>query len=164
MNNITELNKLIYAGVKLVCEKISVPLKNLNGNSKPGLEIQLETQLRNLWQAKMIKQKKNAGICWDKKKKSNSTSKTDNTTQRNEPDKAGERRKILRRDKTIQTKQDMTKQRKKFYQQVGEGDKKHTNIWMTRKQNNFETKYGNQEKWKAKWISNMGKEKCNMIW
>ena len=35
--NITEFNKLIYAGAKLVYEKIGVPLKNKN--SKPGWEI-----------------------------------------------------------------------------------------------------------------------------
>ena len=28
MGNIIELNELIYAGVKLVCDRISVPLKN----------------------------------------------------------------------------------------------------------------------------------------
>ena len=27
--NISELNKLIYAGVKLVCDKIGIPLRNL---------------------------------------------------------------------------------------------------------------------------------------
>ena len=45
---ITELNELIYAGAKLVCEKIGVPLKSMNKKSKPGWEIRLETQLRNL--------------------------------------------------------------------------------------------------------------------
>ena len=39
MKNITELNKLMYAGVKLVCDKIGVPLKNTNRNPKPGWEI-----------------------------------------------------------------------------------------------------------------------------
>ena len=29
-NNITELNELIYAGAKLVCEKIGVLRKNMN--------------------------------------------------------------------------------------------------------------------------------------
>ena len=35
-NNITELNKLIYTGAKLVWNKVDVPLKNTNWNSKPG--------------------------------------------------------------------------------------------------------------------------------
>ena len=34
MDNITELNKLIYAGAKLVSDKIGIPLRNLNRNTK----------------------------------------------------------------------------------------------------------------------------------
>ena len=64
-----ELNNLIYTGAKLVCDKISVPLKNMNRHSKPGWEIQLETQIRNQQQAKMIRQRKNTETCWEKKKK-----------------------------------------------------------------------------------------------
>ena len=48
MNNKTELNKLIYAGAKLVCKKIGVPLKSTKKKSKPEWEIRLETQIRNL--------------------------------------------------------------------------------------------------------------------
>ena len=33
MNNIMELNEIICAGIKLVCAKICVPLKNRNRNS-----------------------------------------------------------------------------------------------------------------------------------
>ena len=35
-NNITGLNNLIYAGAKLICEKIGVPLKTTRWKSKPG--------------------------------------------------------------------------------------------------------------------------------
>ena len=35
-NNISELNYLIYAGAKLVCEKIGVPSKSTKKQSKPG--------------------------------------------------------------------------------------------------------------------------------
>ena len=43
-NNIMEFKEVIYAGKRLlVCDKISVPQKNMNGNSKTGWEIQLET-------------------------------------------------------------------------------------------------------------------------
>ena len=35
-NIITELNDLIYAGVKLVCEKIGVPLKTIDRKSNSG--------------------------------------------------------------------------------------------------------------------------------
>ena len=57
--NITELNKLIYAGAKLVCKKIGVLLKSMNKKkSKSGWEIRSETQIRNLRkQAKMIKRR-----------------------------------------------------------------------------------------------------------
>ena len=32
----TELNEQIYARAKLVCDKIGVPIKSTNRNSKPG--------------------------------------------------------------------------------------------------------------------------------
>ena len=41
--NKTELNELIYAGAKLVWEKIGVPLESTNKKSNQGWEIQLET-------------------------------------------------------------------------------------------------------------------------
>ena len=58
MNNITELNVLIYAGAKLVCDKIGVPLKNMNRNSKPGWEIWLETQINVQQQTNKARQRK----------------------------------------------------------------------------------------------------------
>ena len=68
--NITELNELIYVGAKIVSEKIGVPLKSIQKKSKPGSQIRLEKQIRNLRkQAKMMKQRKNAGTFWDKKEK-----------------------------------------------------------------------------------------------
>ena len=69
-NNITELNELIYAGAKLVCEKIGIPSKNMKEKSKPGWEFRLETQIENLRkQLKVIKQKKNAEINRNRKEK-----------------------------------------------------------------------------------------------
>ena len=47
-----ELNKLIYAGVKLVCAKISVPRKNMNRNSKSGWEIRLKAQIKKIYNKK----------------------------------------------------------------------------------------------------------------
>ena len=47
-NNITELNKQIYAGVILVCEKTSFSSKKHEEKTKPGGEIRLETQIKNL--------------------------------------------------------------------------------------------------------------------
>ena len=74
MNNITELNELIYAGAKLVCEKIGIPSKNTKEKSKPGWEIRLKTQIENLRkQLKVIKNNnkttKNAEINRNRKEK-----------------------------------------------------------------------------------------------
>ena len=41
-----ELNKLIYAGAKLVCEEIGITSKTTKKNSKPGWEIRMETQVK----------------------------------------------------------------------------------------------------------------------
>ena len=70
-NYITELNELIYAGAKLVCEKIGILSKSTMKKSQPGWEIRLETQIKNLRKkAKIIKQKKkDAGLCWNGKEK-----------------------------------------------------------------------------------------------
>ena len=38
-NDITELNELIYAGAKLVCENIGIPSKSTKKQQKPGWEI-----------------------------------------------------------------------------------------------------------------------------
>ena len=139
-NNITKLNWLIYAGAKLVNEKIDVLQKNTNRNSKPGWEITLEIQIRNLQQAKMKRQKLNAGTCWDERKKSN-TSKTSNTTRGNKSEDTGERRKtkkISRQDKTIQKNQGIPKTTKKdSVSMLGENARRYTNNRMTRKQSNF---------------------------
>ena len=45
-NNTTELNELIYAGAKLVCETIGIPSKATRKNSKPGREIWLDSQIK----------------------------------------------------------------------------------------------------------------------
>ena len=45
-NNITELNELIYAGVKLVGEKIRIPSKSTKKQSKQGWGIRLETPIK----------------------------------------------------------------------------------------------------------------------
>ena len=57
-NDFTELNDIIYAGAKLVSEKIEVPLKTTDRNTKPGLELRLESQIKRLWQQARI-QKQN---------------------------------------------------------------------------------------------------------
>ena len=49
MGNITELNEIIYARAKLVCDNISDTLRNLIRNTK------LEGEIRLKGQAKMLK-------------------------------------------------------------------------------------------------------------
>ena len=49
-DDITELNKLIYAGAKQVSIKIGTPLRNLNRNTKTGLKMRLEGQIMKLQQ------------------------------------------------------------------------------------------------------------------
>ena len=67
--NITELDELIYAGMKLVFDKFDVPLKNKNTNSKPGCEIRLERQIRNHRQQAKIIRRYNGWNMYDEKKK-----------------------------------------------------------------------------------------------
>ena len=43
IDNVTELNKVIYAGAKLVCDRIGVPLRNRNTKG-----IRLEGQVKKL--------------------------------------------------------------------------------------------------------------------
>ena len=49
-NNITELNEQIYAGAKLVYERIGVLSKITKKQSKPGWEIRLETQIKKIYE------------------------------------------------------------------------------------------------------------------
>ena len=129
-NNITDLNDLIYAGAELVCEKIGVPSKSTKKPSKPGWEVRLETQIRNLRkQAKMVKQK-DPGICGKGMEKT-TREKNNSTTWRNKPEGSGER-KETKEISTIQTKQDIPKQRKKILSTIGRAW--HKNIPTTRRQ------------------------------
>ena len=57
MDNISELNELIYAGAKLVWDKICVPLSNPNRNTKSGREIRLGGQVKKLQQQAKIRRK-----------------------------------------------------------------------------------------------------------
>ena len=58
-DNITELSELIYTGVKLVCNKIGILLRNPNRNTNPGWKINLEGQIKKLWErAKLLRKVK----------------------------------------------------------------------------------------------------------
>ena len=137
-----------------------VLLKNTNRNSKPGWEIWLETQIRNLrQQTKMIRQRRNAGICWDKKEKAKS--KTNKTPRGNKPEDTVERRLKRYRDRINNIdKRGHCKTTKKFYKQ-GKGectitcqqldDKKIKLFWSTIWKQSEHNR-------KTKWISDVGKE------
>ena len=45
-NNITELNELIYASAKLVCEKTGIPSKSTKKQPKLGWEFRREMQIK----------------------------------------------------------------------------------------------------------------------
>ena len=45
-NNITKLNELINAGETLISDRIGIPLKNTNRNTKPGWEMRWEGQIK----------------------------------------------------------------------------------------------------------------------
>ena len=130
-NNITELNELIYAGAKLVCEKIGIPTKSTKKQSKPGWEIRLETQIKIT--AKTSQNDKKKKRRWNKREKGiGNTGKNNCTTWGNKPENPGERRKIKEistKGRIIQTKQDFPKQRKKILSTIGR--ESHENIPTT---------------------------------
>ena len=120
-NNITELNVPIYAGAKLVCEKIGIPTKSTKKQSKPGWEIWLETQIKNLRkQAKMVKQK-DRGICRNRKEKTTREKITVQLEEINQKVLAKEKRLKRYRQRVKQYRQNRTFQNneRKFYQHLG---------------------------------------------
>ena len=78
-NDITELNELIYAGAKLVCEKIGVPSKSTKKQSKPGWEIRLETQIKKTTKTDQNGKTERSWNKWEKSGKDN-TRKNNSTT------------------------------------------------------------------------------------
>ena len=54
-NNFTELNELINAGEKLVCDKIGIPGKNRKRNTKPMWEMMQEGQIKNFQKRAKLK-------------------------------------------------------------------------------------------------------------
>ena len=66
--NITEQNKLIYAGAKLVCDKIGFPQGNSSTNTKRRWKIRLEGRIKKLRQAKVQSETK-IKICLNEKTK-----------------------------------------------------------------------------------------------
>ena len=48
MDNVTKLNEIFSAEAKVICEKVGILSKSTKKKSKPGWEIRLETQIKNL--------------------------------------------------------------------------------------------------------------------
>ena len=164
MNNITELNRLIYAGAKVVCEKSAFPPKKHEQTLKTWKKISTgKTDKKSKTTSKNDKTEEEPWNRFGRKEKSNTTNKTKDKTGGNKPEGTSERRKmkkISRQNKTIQTKEDIPQQRKIFYQQIkGECTKTY------QQPDNEETKQFWYKIWewrehnrKAEWISNIGKE------
>ena len=133
-NNITKLNELIYAGAKLICEKIGLPFKNTNRNSKPGWEIRLEMQIRNQrQQAKMTEG--DTGRCWyEKKKKATQIKQTIQLMEINQKVKLKEDLKDIETglNKTEKTEHPKTTKGKSI-NKLGENAWRHTINRVTRK-------------------------------
>ena len=123
-NNITELNELIYAGAKLVFEKIGISSKITKEKSKPGWEFRLETQIKILRkQLKLTKQKKNAEINRIRKEK---TTQEKLTIQLEEIyqkvlSKEGRLKRYRQRVKQFRLNRTFQNNERKFYQLL-EGD------------------------------------------
>ena len=133
-NNITELNELIHAGAKLVCENIGIPSKITKKQSKPGWEIRLESQIKKTTKTSPNDKKERD---WNKQKEgTGNMGKNNCKTWGNKPESTGQRRKtkeISTKGKTIQTKHDIPKQRKKILSIKRE---LHENIATTRYKRN----------------------------
>ena len=119
-NNITELNELIYAGAKLVCEKIGIYSKSTKKQSKPGWEIRLETQIKN--QRKQARKIQKRGAETTGKKEQATWGKI--TVQLEEINqkvlvKEGRLKRYQQRVKQYRKKQEFPKQRKKILSTIG---------------------------------------------
>ena len=102
------------------CEKL--PSKSTQEKSKPGWEFRLENQIKNLrTQAKMIKQKKDAGIITNRKEKTTQEKLTIQLEEINQkvPAKEGRLKRYRQRVKQYRQNRAFQNNVRKFYQQLG---------------------------------------------
>ena len=161
-NNITEFNELIYAGAKLEREKIGILSIRTKKQSKPGWEIRLETQIKNLRkQAKMIKQK-DPGICGNRMENITQGKITVQLEEIYQKVLAKEGRLKRYRQRVKQFRQNRTFKNNeiKFYQQLGGHDTKTYQQPDAKETEQFWTKIWRPKKHneKAEWINNMTRE------
>ena len=142
-NNITELNELIYAGAKLVREKIGIPQKARK-------------------QARMIKQKKDAEICGNRKEKATRKKIIIQLEKINQKVLAKEGRLKRYRQRVKQYIQNRTFQsnERKFYPQLGGNDNKIYQQPGAKDTERFWTKIWKpkQDNERAEWLNNITRE------
>ena len=164
-NNITELNELIYAGAKLVCEKIGIPSKSMKEKSKPGWEIRLETQIKKSTKTgQNDKTKQRRWNMLEQKGKGN-TRKNNSTTWGNKPIILAKEGGLKRyRPRLKQYRQDRTFQNneRKFCQQLGGDNTKNIPTTVSQRNRtildeNIATKKKKHNE-RAEWINNMTRE------
>ena len=160
-NNITDLNELIYAGAKLVCENIGIPSKKPKAKSKPGWEFRLETQIENLRkQLKVVKQKKNAEI--NRKEKTTQEKLTVQLEELHQKVLAKEGTLKRYRQRVKQYRQNRTFQNneRKFYQELGGDDNKTHQQPNAKETERFWTKIWQpkQHNEKVEWINHITRE------
>ena len=149
---------------KLVCEKIGIPSKSTKEKSKPGWEFRLETQIKkNLRkQAKMIKQKEDAGIIRNRKEKTTHEKPTILLKEINQKvlAKEGWLKRYQQRVRQYRQNRTFQNNERKFYQQLGgyysktyqEPDAKETQQFWTK------ICQPKKHKEKAEWINNITRE------
>ena len=104
MDNIGELNELIYAGAKLVIDKIELSHRILDGNTKPAWEMRIERQIKNLWLEKLLRTIKLTETRRNEEIPKRCVS--DNSTVRRKSKDTGEKKETLTfRDRVMQYKQ-----------------------------------------------------------
>ena len=125
-NNITELNELIYAGAKLVCENIGIPSKSTKKQQKLGWEIRLESQIKTNYENKPEWMKRGAEISGGKKEQATGGKITVQLEEINQKILAKEGRLKRYRQRVKQYRQNRTFQNneRKFDQQLGGSDTK----------------------------------------
>ena len=104
----------MYAGAKLFCENIGIPSKSTMKQQKPGWEIRLESQIKKTTKTRIMK--RGAEISGGRKEQATWGKITVQLEEINQKVLAKEGR---LRDKIIQTKQDIPKQRKEILSTIG---------------------------------------------
>ena len=154
-NNITELNELIYACAKLVCEKMGIPLKSTKKQSKTGIgNSTWNTNKKTTKTSQNDKKKRGAEISGNKKEQATQEKKIVQLEEINQKVLGKEGRLKRYRQRVKQYRQNRTFQNneRKFYQQLGGSDTKTYHNDMQFWTKILQTKKHNDN---AEWINNI---------